>query len=67
MADAGGAMLNGVSNEPPLANSAIARRSAAVRPCVIDTIDPNSSVSRIRCGGMARNRSRAGARSAPPA
>ena len=60
---AAGASENGVPKLRPLANSAIARRSCAVRSCVIATMGPASSASRIRCGLMARSASREGARS----
>ena len=52
-----------ISKLRPLANSAIARRSVAVRSWVIATIGPASIASRIRCGLMARSASRDGARS----
>ena len=48
-----GSIVKRSPSDLPLANSASARRSAVVRPCVIDTIDPNSSTSRIRCGVIA--------------
>src|SRR5688572_25368795 len=50
IAFAAGSIVKRSPSDFPLANSASARRSAVVRPCVIDTIDPNSSTSRIRCG-----------------
>ena len=55
-----GAMEKGAPRDFPLANSAMARRSAVVRPCVIDTMDPNSSASRMRWAVMPRSTSRRG-------
>ena len=61
-----GSIVKRSPSDLPLANSASARLSAVVRPWVIDTIDPNSSTSRIRCGVIARSTSRLGARSMLP-
>ena len=58
-------MVNGVENDFPLAYSAIALRSAVVRPCVIATMEPNSSACSIRWGARARSDRRSGARSTP--
>ena len=58
-----GAIENGVPKLRPLAYSAIARRSAAVRSWVMVTIGPASSDSRMRCGLIERSASRDGARS----
>src|SRR5688500_9400625 len=63
IADGAGAIENGAPNDLPLTNSASARRSAVVRPWVIDTIEPNSSASSTSCGVMARKMSSDGARS----
>jgi len=63
MAFGAGAIVKGSPSDLPLANSASARRSAVVRPCVIETIDPNSRTSRMCCGLILRSTSKPGARS----
>src|SRR5262245_14705647 len=60
-----GVVTTGFDSDLPVRNSAIARRSAAVRPFAIVIIDPVSMADITRSAGIARNASRAGARLAP--
>jgi hypothetical protein len=53
------------SNDLPVTNSAIARRSAAERPAAIEIIAPLSIAASTRAGTMLLSVSRSGARAAP--
>ena len=60
-----GVVESAVANVLPVRNSAMARRSTALRPVAIVTIDPDSIAESTRSGSMARNCSRLGARPTP--
>ena len=65
MARGDGVVESAVAKVLPVTNSAMARRSAALRPLAIVTIEPVSMADSTRSGGMARNCSRLGARPTP--
>src|SRR5690349_3282715 len=65
IAAAGGVVTSGFESDLPVRNSAIARRSAAVRLLAIVTIEPLSIAASTRSAGRLRNTSRLGARLAP--
>src|SRR6185369_15156861 len=60
-----GVVERAVAKVLPVRNSAMARRSTALRPLAIVTIDPLSIAESTRSGSMARNCSRLGARPTP--
>jgi hypothetical protein len=60
-----GVVLKASAKDVPVTNSAIARRSAAVRPVAIEIINPDSIAASTRVGDIARKASRPGARAAP--
>ena len=64
-ARAAGVVESAVAKVLPVTNSAMARRSGALRPLAIVTIDPVSIADSTRSGSMARNCSRVGARPTP--
>ena len=60
-----GLVTRGRPKDFPLTNSAMARRSRAVRPALIEIMTPLSSAARTRSGDIVRSASRLGARSKP--
>ncbi|MNC84720.1 hypothetical protein D3C83_02810 [compost metagenome] len=65
IAAAGGVVTSGVDSDLPDTNSAISRRSAAVRLFAIVTIVPASIADRTRSAGITRSASSTGARLTP--
>src|SRR6185436_7966225 len=65
MARGAGVVESAVANVLPVRNSAMARRSGALRPLAIVTIEPDSMAESTRSGSIARNCSRFGARPTP--